>query len=158
MDLFSISSNPALFKKVIDALKIMVECEIGRPGDTFNFIVGLEARGFVLGPILALEYGLPFTGIRKKGKLPGDVIQQEYTLEYGTDVVEIQKGVLNSKSKVLLIDDLLATGGTLAAAISLIEKCDGAQVTGSAVVFDVPQLKGRDKLKKSCYSLISLKD
>ncbi len=75
MDLFSISSNPPLFKKVIEAFKVMVECEVGRPGEAFNYIVGLEARGFVLGPILALDYGLPFTGIRKKGKLPGEVVQ-----------------------------------------------------------------------------------
>ena len=127
MDLFSITTNPPLMKKVIDALKFMIEIEVGRPGEAFNYLVGLEARGFVLGPILAMHYNLPFTPIRKGGKLPGPVHSITYNLEYkDAEVCEIQAGVLNSDSKVLLIDDLLATGGTLAAAMSLIDKCEGA--------------------------------
>jgi adenine phosphoribosyltransferase len=89
MDLFSISSKPKLFRRLIDALKYIIEIEIGKPGEAFNVIVGLEARGFVLGPILALEWGLPFTGIRKKGKLPGETVTLDYSLEYGTDSIEI---------------------------------------------------------------------
>ena len=89
MDLFSITTNPALFRKVIDSLKLMIEVEIGRPGEAFNYLVGLEARGFVLGPILAMEYNLPFTAIRKKGKLPGECHLEEYKLEYGSDACEI---------------------------------------------------------------------
>lgn len=87
MDLFSISSNPPLFRKVIDAMKHVIEVEIGKPGEAFDVIVGLEARGFVFGPILALEWNLPFTGIRKKGKLPGNTVDLEYNLEYGTDSI-----------------------------------------------------------------------
>ncbi|CDW72557.1 adenine phosphoribosyltransferase [Stylonychia lemnae] len=156
MDLFSITTKPALFRKVIDALKTLIEVEVGRPGEAFNYLVGLEARGFVLGPILAMEYGLPFTAIRKKGKLPGDTIVEEYKLEYGSDACEIQKEVLDQSSRVLILDDLLATGGTLCAAMNLIQKCDGAQVVASVVVFDIPALKGRDKLTKACHALISL--
>ena len=89
MDLFSITTNPQLFRKVVDAIKTMIEVEVGRPGEAFNYLIGLEARGFVLGPILSLEWGLPFTGIRKKGKLPGETYLEEYKLEYGSDAVEI---------------------------------------------------------------------
>ena len=88
-DIFSITTNPSLFRKVIDGLKTMIETEIGRPGEAFNYFVGLESRGFLMAPILAAEYGLPFTAIRKKGKLPGEIFQQEYQLEYGSDVCEI---------------------------------------------------------------------
>lgn len=157
-DIFSITTNPALFRKVIDGLKTMIETEVGRPGEAFNYFVGLESRGFLMAPILAAEYGLPFTAIRKKGKLPGEIFQQEYQLEYGSDVCEIQRGVLDANSKVVLLDDLLATGGTLAAAMSLVGRCDGAEVVSSVVIFDIPFLNGRQKLSKPCHSLISLTD
>lgn len=120
MDLFSITQDPDYFRKVLDAFKHVIEFEIGRPGEAFNILVGLEARGFVLGPILALEWNLPFAAIRKAGKLPGETIKSSYEKEYGGDVVEIQKGILGPESKVLLIDDLLATGGTLNAAGELV--------------------------------------
>lgn len=74
MDLFSITTNPKLYKRIIEACKLMIEVEIGRPGDDFNVIVGLESRGFVIGSILSYEWGLPFIPIRKKGKLPGIVL------------------------------------------------------------------------------------
>ena len=124
MDLFSITTKPHLLRKVIDALKYVIEVEIGKPGEAFNVIVGLESRGFVLGPILAMEFGLPFTPIRKCGKLPGEVFRSVYEKEYGGDAIEIQKGVLTAESKVLLVDDLLATGGTLEAAEELVSKCE----------------------------------
>eukprot|EP00347_Sterkiella_histriomuscorum_P002456 403368076 len=155
-DIFSITTEPAIFRKVIDGLKHMIEVEIGKPGEAFNYFVGMESRGFLIAPILAAEYGLPFTAIRKKGKLPGPIFQEEYQLEYGSDICEIQQNVLNEKCKVVLLDDLLATGGTLAAAMSLVGKCDGATIVGSVVIFDIPFLKGRDKLSRPCHSLISL--
>ncbi len=116
MDLFSITNDPVYFRKVLDAFKHVIEHEVGQPKVAFNIIIGLEARGFVLGPILALEWGIPFGAIRKSGKLPGETIRSSYEKEYGGDEVEIQKGVLGAHSKVLLVDDLLATGGTLNAA------------------------------------------
>ncbi len=136
----------------------MIEFEIGKPGEAFNIIVGLEARGFVLGPILSLEWGLPFAAIRKSGKLPGETVKSSYEKEYGDDVVEIQKGILGHDSKVLLVDDLLATGGTLNAAGALVRSCEGAKLVGSAVIFEIEGLKGRQKLTMSCSSIVILKD
>lgn len=89
MDIFSITSNPPLFKRVIESVKILIENEIGRPGEAFDVIYGLEARGFIIGPIIAQEWNLPFSPLRKKGKLPGEVISYSYDLEYGSDTVEV---------------------------------------------------------------------
>ena len=157
MDLFSITQDPAYFRKVLDAFKTVIEGEIGKPGEAFNIIIGLEARGFVLGPILALEWGMAFGAIRKCGKLPGEVIKSSYEKEYGGDEIEIQKGVLQPGSKVLIVDDLLATGGTINAAAQLIREC-GAQVAGSEVIFEIEALKGRPKLTTSVSSIVTLKD
>ncbi len=157
MDLFSITQDPAYFRRVLDAFKTVIEGEIGTPGQAFNVIIGLEARGFVLGPILSLEWGLPFGAIRKCGKLPGEVIKSSYEKEYGGDEIEIQKGILSPDSKVLIVDDLLATGGTINAAASLIRQC-GVKVAGSAVIFEIESLKGRQKLTTSVSSIVTLKD
>ena len=99
----------------MSALTDQIKKEFGKPGEDFTHIVGLESKGFVLGPLLALEWGLPFVALRKKGKLPGECYSQEYTLEYGSDTIQIQKTAVTDDAKVILIDDLLATGGTLAA-------------------------------------------
>lgn len=108
-------------------------------------IVGIESRGFIFGAALARELGLPFVLARKKGKLPSETVSHEYQLEYGTDTIEIHKDAISLGENVLIIDDLLATGGTLSAACQLVEKL-GAVVSGCAVVIDLPDLKGRDKL------------
>ena len=158
MDLFSITQDPVYFRKVLDAFKTVIEQEIGAPKDTFDVIVGLEARGFVLGPILSLEWGLPFAAIRKSGKLPGEVVKSTYEKEYGDDVIEIQKGTISPGQRVLILDDLLATGGTLNAAAQLLRSLDGVKVAGSAVIFEIEALKGRQKLTMSCTSLVNLKD
>ena len=91
--------------------------------------------------------------IRKKGKLPAEVVSQEYDLEYGTDKIEMHKDAINGGENILIIDDLLATGGTMLAACQLVEKCGGI-VASAAFVIDLPELKGREKLKK--YSLFNL--
>lgn len=108
-------------------------------------IVGIESRGFIFGAALARELGLPFVLMRKPGKLPSETVSQEYQLEYGTDKVEIHKDAINDGDNILIIDDLLATAGTMKAAIQLVEKL-GGKVSGCAVVIDLPDLKGRDKL------------
>ena len=105
----------AVFKKLMEGLKKMILEKYGQPGTAFTHLVGVESKGFVLGPILALEWGLPFVPIRKKGKLPGECWEQTYTTEYSSDCMQIQKDAFPENSIALVIDDLLATGGTLLA-------------------------------------------
>ncbi len=116
-------------------------------------IAGIESRGFIFGAALARELKLPLVLIRKKGKLPGEVVSQEYELEYGTDKIEMHKNSLQSEDNVLLVDDLLATGGTALAACQLIEQLN-SKVVSIAFVIDLPDLKGKEKLKN--YDLFKL--
>ena len=109
-------------------------------------VVGLEARGFILGGAVAHQLGTGFVPVRKKGKLPGTTIAQDYTLEYGEAVVEVHDDALQAGERVLLVDDLLATGGTAEAGIRLIERL-GAEVVGCAFVVDLPDLGGRARLE-----------
>ena len=153
MDLFSLTSNPQFFKELNEGTVKVIEKEIGR--ENFNVIVGLESRGFIQGPILASHFGVPFVPIRKKGKLPGAVWQQEYGTEYSKDICEIQKDSLKSGDKILLIDDLLATGGTLQAAESLVNKIEGTTVYASFCLFDIPVLGGAKKLSGKFVSVMS---
>lgn len=116
-------------------------------GQPIDKVVGLEARGFILGGAIAHQLGKGFIPIRKKGKLPGKTIEQAYILEYGQAVMEVHDDALQAGEKVLMVDDLLATGGTAEAGIKLIERM-GAQVTGCAFVIDLPDLGGRSRLEK----------
>ena len=109
-------------------------------------VAGLEARGFILGGAVAHQLSTGFVPIRKKGKLPGAVISQAYTLEYGEAVVEVHDDAMQPGESVLLVDDLLATGGTAEAGIRLLERL-GAKVIGCAFVVDLPDLGGRKKLE-----------
>ena len=102
---------------------------------------------------LALKLGLGFTMVRKKGKLPGPTILYEYELEYGTDVIEIQADAVEPGQKVVLLDDLLATGGTMAAAVELLRQV-GAEVVGSACIIELNFLNGREKLDIPCTTLV----
>jgi adenine phosphoribosyltransferase len=116
-------------------------------GMRIDKVVGLEARGFILGGAIAHQLSLGFVPIRKKGKLPGAVISQAYKLEYGEAVMEIHDDALQPGEKVLIVDDLLATGGTCEAGIKLCERL-GAEVVGCAFVIDLPELGGRALLEK----------
>ena len=111
-----------------------------------DYVVGIEARGFILGGAVAHTLGRGFIPIRKKGKLPARVIGQEYQLEYGVDTIEIHADAIQKGDRVLLIDDLIATGGTAGAAIDLIRK-SGGEVVSAAFVIDLPELGGAQKLK-----------
>ena len=146
LDIFSATEKPEAFKKIIDALKLMIEVKVGKPGVAFTHLAGLESKGFVLGPILAYMWNISFIPIRKKGKLPGECIKQDYTLEYGSDTIEIQTTAFKAGDKVVLIDDLLATGGTLWAAESLLKRCEGVEVVANALIFEIDVLKGRERL------------
>ena len=107
--------------------------------------MGLEARGFILGGAVAHQLSTGFVPIRKKGKLPGDTVDHEYDLEYGTDTIEIQADAVEKGQRVVILDDLLATGGTMAASIELFTMV-GAEVAGTACIIELTFLDGRSKL------------
>ncbi len=139
-DVTTLFLDPRGFRMAIDQL---LHPYAGQPIDK---VAGLEARGFILGGAIAHQLSVGFVPIRKKGKLPGNTIEQEYALEYGEAVMELHDDSLQPGERVLLIDDLLATGGTAEAGIKLIEKL-GAEVIGCGFVIDLPELGGRKKLE-----------
>ncbi len=113
--------------------------------DEVDVIVGPEARGFIFASALAYRMGTGFVPIRKKGKLPYDTYQVAYNLEYGNDILTIHKDAFPKGSRILICDDLLATGGTLAATIELVEKV-GGDIVGIALLIELPELNGREKV------------
>lgn len=135
-DVTTLFSDPRGFRMAIDQL---LHPYAGLPIDK---VVGLEARGFILGGAIAHQLSVGFVPIRKKGKLPGRRISQDYTLEYGQATVELHEDAIQAGEKVLLVDDLLATGGTAQAGIKLIERV-GGNVIGCAFIIDLPDLGGR---------------
>jgi len=124
-------------------------------GQKIDKVAGLEARGFILGGAVAYHLGCGFVPIRKQGKLPGSVISQEYTLEYGQAVLELHEDAIEAGETVLMVDDLLATGGTAEAGVKLIERL-GGDVTACAFVIDLPELGGSKKLQAMGLPLHSL--
>ena len=120
-----------------------------------DVIVGIDSRGFILGGALAYLLGKGFVPVRKKGKLPAATEKQEYQLEYGKDALEIHKDAISKGQKALIIDDLIATAGTMAAAISLVEKL-GGEVIECAVIVELPDLHGREKIESKGHKLFSL--
>lgn len=139
-DVTTLFADPRGFRMAIDQL---LHPYVGQRIDR---IVGLEARGFILGGAIAHQLSLGFVPIRKKGKLPGKTIEQAYQLEYGEAVMEIHDDALQPGERVLVVDDLLATGGTAEAGVKLIERL-GASVMGCAFIIDLPDLGGRKKLE-----------
>ncbi len=117
-------------------------------------VVGLDARGFIFGGAVAIALGVGFVPIRKKGKLPYGVIGQQYALEYGTDALELHVDALRAGETVLIVDDLIATGGTAGAAIALVRRLGGV-VVGASFVIDLPDLGGATKLGVPVHALVS---
>ena len=140
-DVTTLYSNSEAMKEVIK-----LTCDYWR-NEGLTSIAGIEARGFITGSIIANQLSLPFVPIRKKGKLPHDTLSQEYELEYGKATIEIHSDALNSNDKVLIVDDLIATGGTALASIELVKKL-GANVKGCTFIIDLPELKGREKIEE----------
>jgi len=138
-DISTLLANPDAWQV---ALGRMARC-IGQHQP--DILAGIESRGFLVAAPLAARLGLGFTMIRKKGKLPGPTIGYEYDLEYGTDTIEIQEDAIKPGQRVVILDDLLATGGTLGASIDLIEKVGGKAV-GAACLIELTFLNGRDKI------------
>jgi len=139
-DVTTLFADPRGFRMAIDQ---MLHPYAGMEIDK---VVGLEARGFILGGAIAHQLSLGFVPIRKKGKLPGAVISEDYALEYGEAVVEIHDDAIEAGEKILLVDDLLATGGTAEAGIKLIERL-GGEIMGCSFIIDLPELGGRRKLE-----------
>jgi adenine phosphoribosyltransferase len=121
----------------------------------FDVVVGIESRGFIIGGALAYTLGKGFVPIRKKGKLPGDTVKHEYDLEYGTDAIEMHTDALIKGARVLLVDDLLATGGTAMAAANLVETV-GAEIAEMAFVVNLPDIGGYDRLVSKNYNVYAL--
>ena len=119
-----------------------------------DIVAGIESRGFLLAAPLALALGTGFVMLRKKGKLPGITVRHTYALEYGTDTIEIQSDAIHKGTKVVLVDDLLATGGTMAAAVTLLEQV-GAKVPAAACIIELTFLDGRKRLKPPVEALLS---
>jgi adenine phosphoribosyltransferase len=124
-------------------------------GQKIDKIAAVESRGFIIGAPLAFELGVGFVPIRKPGKLPADKIGHDYELEYGSDRVELHTDAILSGEKVLLVDDLIATGGTALAAATLIEKA-GGQIVECCFVIDLPDVGGRKRLEQAGYAVHAL--
>ncbi len=139
-DVTTLFADPRGFRMCIDQ---MLHPYAGQPIDK---VVGLEARGFILGGAIAHQLGTGFVPVRKKGKLPGNTISQDYKLEYGEAVVEIHDDAIEAGERILVVDDLLATGGTAEAGIKLIERL-GGDIIGCSFIVDLPELGGRNKLQ-----------
>lgn len=139
-DITTLLSNP-------DALKLSVK-QLATPFRNSNIdaVAGIDARGFIFGTAVALELGVGFVPIRKKGKLPFKTYEQEYALEYGTDILQIHADAVAKGQRVLVIDDLIATGGTAEAAIRLLQRTD-CEIIGAAFVIDLPDLGGARKIE-----------
>lgn len=150
-DITTLIKDPVGFRLVIDG---MTQRYLSKEHE-FDVIAGIEARGFIIGGALSYTLGKGFIPIRKLGKLPGETVQHEYELEYGTDTVEVHRDAFEPGSRVLLVDDLLATGGTALAAAALVEKLGGT-VSEMAFIVNLPDVGGEKALKEKGHSLFCL--
>lgn len=150
-DITTLIENPAGFRESIERIAD------AHRGLGITHVAGIEARGFIFGAGVAIALGVGFIPVRKKGKLPGETIGQNYALEYGVDTIEIHADVLKGGDKVLLVDDLIATGGTAVAAVSLLRRT-GAEVGHAGFVIDLFDLGGADKLRSTGVDIFKLID
>jgi len=134
-------------------LKICIDDFVKRyAGKDIDIVVGIDSRGFIIGGAIAYLLGKGFVPVRKKGKLPHETEKEEYALEYGTDIIEIHKDAIEKGQKVLIVDDLIATGGTALAAAKLVKKI-GGEIFEFAFIVDLPDLGGRKKLESAGYQV-----
>jgi adenine phosphoribosyltransferase len=152
-DITTLIKDPVGFRLVIDNLTQHYLSN----GVDFDVIVGIEARGFIIGGALSYTLGKGFVPVRKPGKLPAEVVMLEYELEYGSDTIEMHMDALEKGQRVLLVDDLLATGGTALAAAALIEKVGGV-VAEMAFIVNLPDVGGEKKIRDKGYRVHALTD
>ncbi|MFZ4743558.1 MAG: adenine phosphoribosyltransferase [Limnohabitans sp.] len=152
-DITPLLQNPRVFRVLIDAFVHRYMEPSLKP----DVVAGLDARGFILGAVVAYELNVGFVPIRKKGKLPFTVVEETYELEYGSATVELHTDAVQPGQRVLLIDDLIATGGTMMAGMKLLEKLGATVIEGAAIV-DLPELGGSDKLRQAGLALFTLVD
>jgi adenine phosphoribosyltransferase len=152
-DITPLLQDPQVFRVLIDAFVQRYMQRDLRP----DAVAGLDARGFILGAVVAYELGVGFVPIRKKGKLPFTTVEETYELEYGSATVELHTDAVQAGDRVLLIDDLIATGGTMMAGKKLLEKL-GAEVMEGAAIVDLPELGGSSRLRDSGLPLFTLVD
>jgi adenine phosphoribosyltransferase len=150
-DITPLLQDPRVFRVLIDAFVHRYMAPDLRP----DVVAGLDARGFILGSVVAYELGLGFVPIRKKGKLPFTTVEETYELEYGSATVELHTDAVKPGQRVLLIDDLIATGGTMMAGKKLLEKL-GAKVIEGAAIVDLPELGGSERIKATGLKLFTL--
>ena len=150
-DITPLLQNPRVFRVLIDAFVHRYMDPALRP----DVVAGLDARGFILGSVVAYELNVGFVPIRKKGKLPYTTVEETYELEYGSATVELHTDAVARGQRVLLIDDLIATGGTMRAGKRLLEKL-GASVTEGAAIVDLPELGGSERLREAGLKLFTL--
>ena len=148
-DITTLIEHPEGFRESIERIAAAYR------GQGFTHVAGIEARGFIFGAGVAIALGTGFVPIRKKGKLPGETIGQNYALEYGVDTIEIHADVVAAGHKVLLVDDLIATGGTALAAVGLLRRT-GATCDDAAFVIDLPDIGGAAKLEAEGVKVNSL--
>jgi adenine phosphoribosyltransferase len=152
-DITPLLQNPLVFRVLVDAFVHRYMDPARKP----TVVAGLDARGFIIGSVVAYELGVGFVPIRKKGKLPFTTVEETYELEYGSATVELHTDAVQAGDRVLLIDDLIATGGTMMAGRRLLEKL-GATVTEGAAIVDLPELGGSARLQASGLPLYTLVD
>ncbi len=150
-DITTLIEHPEGFRQSVE------EIAAAHRGLGITHVAGIEARGFIFGAGVAIALGVGFIPVRKKGKLPGETIGQNYALEYGVDTIEIHADVIGAGDKVLLVDDLIATGGTALAAVSLIRRT-GAEISRAGFVIDLYDLGGADKLSAVGIEVFKLVD
>lgn len=151
-DFLPIFASPKLFQKLIDAFMIHIQEKYSKT--KIDYIVGLEARGFLFGPSLALAMGCGFIPVRKAGKLPGQVVQATYVKEYGADVFEMQLDAMPEGSNVIIIDDIIATGGSAVSAYQLVKRLN-CKVLEFAFIMELDFLKGRERLQAPVFTLLT---
>lgn len=156
-DIFPLFRNPLAFEALVTHIVHHLVSDVipNSPDKKIDVIVALDSRGFLLGPVVALRLGAAFVPVRKRGKLPGECERAAFEKEYGTDEFEMQAGAIVPGQTVVIVDDIIATGGSAAAAGDLVTK-QGGKLLKNIFIAEVTSLKGKDKLNTPTYSIVQV--